>query len=816
VYPSFIKRGEGRLPRMKIICISNSERLKNKGGIKMKGRKGIRVLSIMIAVILLSLSIMKADAHAAIPERINYQGYLTDSGGTPVNTPKNMTFKIYTVASGGTALWTETQSNVPVNNGIYNVVLGSVASMGSLTFDVPYFLGVTVGTDSEMTPRQPLTSVAYALTADTALNVANNVVTSTMIQNGAVLSEDVNFNYAGSTSKGGPATDLVCTGCVSQSELNFAPLLTETDPQVGTLTPNLWCVSNSGGTAINCTQTSPAANAWSLIGNAGTTPGTNFIGTTDNKALEVKVNNTRALRIEPNATSPNVIGGYSGNLILSGVVGASVSGGGESGFENKITDDFGTIGGGTLNVSGSNDGFSNNSLYTTIGGGNSNTASGGISTVSGGQLNTASGLAATVGGGYSNVANSFASTVNGGSINTVNGDYSTIGGGLRNFTNAKYATISGGGIRNPADVTTRNRVTDDYGTIGGGADNQAGNNAGTTDDAISATVGGGWSNQASGYAATVGGGESNQASGYAATVGGGISNQALVYYASVGGGQSNTASGYTATVGGGGSNFAIGEKATVSGGSANQAHGMSSAIGGGYGNHADNEDAVVGGGFENTANGPRSTVGGGFQNQATNNAATVPGGANNLASGGYSFAAGAQALATHTGSFVWSSAEGTSSFGDNTFAVRAHGGVRFYTASGTGAGCFIAPGGSDCAGGSDRNIKENYADVDSKEILETLMTLPIQTWNYKSQSPTVRHIGPVAQDFNGMFAYLFNEVESPVHVNKMDEIGISLSAIQGLYQLLKEKDIRISELESQVATLGHRLSTVEALITGGR
>lgn len=133
----------------------------------MKEKKSIRFLSIIIAVILLSVSIMTDDSNAAIPDTINYQGYLTDSGGNPVNTPRNMIFKIYN--QSGTLLWTETHNNVPVNNGIYNVILGAVTSLGSLAFDVPYFLGVTVGTDDEMTARQALSSVAYALTADTAL-----------------------------------------------------------------------------------------------------------------------------------------------------------------------------------------------------------------------------------------------------------------------------------------------------------------------------------------------------------------------------------------------------------------------------------------------------------------------------------------------------------------------------------------------------------------------------------------------------------------------------------------------------------------------
>ena len=91
----------------------------------MKERKGIRFLSIIIVVIVLCGSIMTGDAKAAIPETINYQGYLTDNSGNPINATVSMTFRIYTVASGGTAQWTEPQSNVPVNNGIYNVVLGS-------------------------------------------------------------------------------------------------------------------------------------------------------------------------------------------------------------------------------------------------------------------------------------------------------------------------------------------------------------------------------------------------------------------------------------------------------------------------------------------------------------------------------------------------------------------------------------------------------------------------------------------------------------------------------------------------------------------
>lgn len=66
-----------------------------------------------------------------------------------------------------------------------------------------------------------------------------------------------------------------------------------------------------------------------LGGNAGTTPGAHFVGTTDNMALEFKVNNARALRLEPTTESPNVIGGFVGNTVTAGVVGATIAGGGD-------------------------------------------------------------------------------------------------------------------------------------------------------------------------------------------------------------------------------------------------------------------------------------------------------------------------------------------------------------------------------------------------------------------------------------------------------------------------------------------------------
>ena len=111
----------------------------------------------------------------AIPQKINYQGYLTDSQGVPVHGSVTMAFALYTQASGGIALWTETQ-NVAVTNGVYNIDLGDVTPI-NLAFDTQYYLGIKVGADPEMTPRQPLTSVPYAFRAKTVENAGTGTIT---------------------------------------------------------------------------------------------------------------------------------------------------------------------------------------------------------------------------------------------------------------------------------------------------------------------------------------------------------------------------------------------------------------------------------------------------------------------------------------------------------------------------------------------------------------------------------------------------------------------------------------------------------------
>ena len=99
------------------------------------------------------LTIVVTPARATVPSTTSYQGVLTDnSGNLVVDGPYNLVFRMYDVASGGSALWTETQSGVPVSKGGFAVILGSLTPL-NLPFDKQYYLGVTVNAGPELTPR---------------------------------------------------------------------------------------------------------------------------------------------------------------------------------------------------------------------------------------------------------------------------------------------------------------------------------------------------------------------------------------------------------------------------------------------------------------------------------------------------------------------------------------------------------------------------------------------------------------------------------------------------------------------------------------
>jgi hypothetical protein len=127
-------------------------------------------------------------ATAQPPQTITYQGLLTDASGSPVADGNySLTFRIYDAASGGTQLWSETQSSVVVSGGLFKARLGSVTPI-TVDFDTAYWLEIQVGAESPQIPRIELTSTPYTFMA---MDIEDDAVTSAKILDGEVATADI-------------------------------------------------------------------------------------------------------------------------------------------------------------------------------------------------------------------------------------------------------------------------------------------------------------------------------------------------------------------------------------------------------------------------------------------------------------------------------------------------------------------------------------------------------------------------------------------------------------------------------------------------
>jgi hypothetical protein len=109
---------------------------------------------------------------------------------------------------------------------------------------------------------------------------------------------------------------------------------------------------------------------------------------------------------------------------------------------------------------------------------------------------------------------------------------------------------------------------------------------------------------------------------------------------------------------------------------------------------------------------------------------------------------------------------------------------------------------------SDANAKENLIAVDGQDVLVRLADVPITTWNYTADGDTVRHMGPMAQDFHAAFGLGPDER----HIAPLDANGVALVAAQELYRIVQAQDARIAQLEQQNADLEARIAALEASV----
>lgn len=467
------------------------------------------------------------------------------------------------------------------------------------------------------------------------------------------------------------------------------------------------------------------------------------------------------------STDITISGGQS-NVVQEHAYGATIAGG-----EGNTVGGSGSgsaIGGGRGNA------VSGGSWGSTIGGGQGNTISGGsgYATIAGGGGNIASGHAATVAGGENNTSSGYQAAVGGGSGNLSAGDDATVAGGRLNTSQGEGATVSGG---------ANNRSRAEYGTIAGGLFN--------TNEGWATTVGGGTANLSRGEGATVGGGGANVCLGLWSTVAGGNGNliQPDADYTTVSGGATNViqSTAEYATIGGGAGNLIRwdAENATIGGG--------------GHNFISDSEFATISGGLSNITHGAYAAIGGGSLNSSSGTWAMVPGGIGNTAGGETSFAAGRRAQALHNGAFVWgdSTDADIASTNANSWTVRASGGVTFFTATNLASGATLPAGSGSWSTLSDRAAKDDLQPVDGRSVLDKLARMPLSTWRYKAQASGVRHLGPMAQDFSAAFGV----GEDDRHISSVDADGVTLAAIQGLNEVVKEKDAKIAELEKRLTTL---------------
>ncbi len=719
-----------------------------------------------------------------------YQGRLQNNG-SPANGMYNLTFSLFTTGSGGAAIaGPVTNNGVFITNGLFTATMdfGSNVWNGATNW-----LQISVATNgvssfSPLTPRQQLMPVPYAMFAESVGSFSGTVPSGALA---GTYSSAITLNNAANSFIGNGA---------------------------GLTGVNALTLGGFGSCNLPC--------YWNLTGNAGTMAGLNFVGTTDNQPLEMHVNNLRAMRYEfggisayaaslgysvPNG-APNIIGGSPANAAAPGAVGVVIAGGGATNYlglgsyTNCVSADFGVIGGGGGNQ------IQTGAFGSIVGGGFFNAVSGTNSSIAGGYSNFVASVGEFIGGGLQNSINP---------LSTGNGYGSTIGGGLNNtiqdgfpfFASSNYFigrnTVGGGGGN----------------IIRGGGDGGANGNtiAGGENNAIFSGAAGTGDNTISGGAQNIMGAPDGGAS--ACVIGGGFGNLIAAgesYYAcTIAGGYSNTIGDFLSvfeqcTVGGGANNFANGNGTTIAGGTGNtiQASGgntLGSTISGGDTNLITDSDYA--------------SIGGGRGNAVAGDFATIPGGQNNLATNS-AFAAGHRAKAVQTGSFVWADSTDRDynpysyskpGGGTNSFNVRATGGVYLATAvdASTGqptSGVYVSAGGSGWNSYSDRNAKTNFAAVNGSDILNRFATIPILSWNYKSQGPDVRHLGPMAQDFNAAFEVGdADKAGEKKFINSLDIDGVALAAIQGLNQKLDEKDAEIRQLKSQNETFEKRLAALEKL-----
>lgn len=253
------------------------------------------------------------------------------------------------------------------------------------------------------------------------------------------------------------------------------------------------------------------------------------------------------------------------------------------------------------------------------------------------------------------------------------------------------------------------------------------------------------------------------------------------------------------TVAAGDVSMAAGEQSTATGAAAVSLGSFNQAAG----------DYSVAFGSLNVASGPRSTAFGSL-NEASGAYSTAMG-TYTVASGIKSTALGSYASTNgYQGSFVYGDAstnEMVTSKAPNQFMVRAAGGTMIYSSADLLSGVTLVAGGGAWSTLSDKSKKDNFRDLDGEEVLFKIAQIPVRSWNYKSQDPSIRHIGPVAQDFYEAFGV----GESNLRISTVDIDGVNMLAIKALEKRTRMLSQENEQLKEMIQNLQNRNQEMEEL-----
>lgn len=440
------------------------------------------------AISSLALLLLAAAAAAQpVGTAFTYQGDLR-ANGVAVNAPHDFRFRLYDAPTNGQQLGpTVDVAAVAVSEGQFTALLDF--GPGQFAGDAQW-LEVAVrpagtGSYETLAPRTPITATPYALGAVAALA---NAVTGTSVVDGSIAGTDLAAGTIGAREIDPAAVQArIGASCPPGQSIRAVAATGDVTCQVDTDTDTgVDSVVSGGGvtgtingrtlqlgsdatvqrrsapTPLDCPAgqylRSVAADGtpscasdqvgtfsgWGLSGNAGTSPATNFLGTTDATPLVLRTGNAPSLRLEPSAATfngapatANVIAGSSANSVAAGVKAATIAGGGvPDGYldplfsvvlPNVVTADYATIGGGAGNRAGAEP-ANTGGWFATVAGGEQNTASGNLSVIGGGVINAATGSLSAILGGSSNGAMGQVSVVGGGRDNCAGADRSWVGG----------------------------------------------------------------------------------------------------------------------------------------------------------------------------------------------------------------------------------------------------------------------------------------------------------------------------------------------------------------------------------------------------